>query len=242
MTNDDYQMAKQQFNSALASSCFDPQITIPGGTTYTTLSNLYNDSMRSLFVSLLSKRLALYLIATVATIYAGWRSYGAIGAIQNGIIGGPGEALDRLNGEILKETQFGFDGADTIDDDNQSLKDEKEEEKESANNKENVFSTLIDQSRQSSNIGKSIAILLPLGLTASLVLSYEIVASGGVNNDAIYVVGDTFWSEIYGWVSTYLPYLTALPSLTLCLLFTSAEFRRIFPTKDLMLKSISITS
>jgi hypothetical protein len=97
-----------------------------------------------------------------------------------------------LNGEILKGIQFSFDDADTIDDDNQSIKEEKEEEKESAHNIENVFSTLIDQSPQPSNIGKSIAILLPLVLTASLVISYEIVASGGVKMMQCMLLGTRF--------------------------------------------------
>ncbi|KAL7475740.1 hypothetical protein ACHAW6_001648 [Cyclotella cf. meneghiniana] len=236
MTNDIYVLSKEQFNSALASSGFDPQITTPGSDEYIALSNLYNESMQSLFILLLSKRLALYLIATVATIYAGWRSYGAIRAAENGSIGGPGEALDRLNREILKGENFDFNDSEAIDCIKQSLK----EEKEIAKNEENLLSTLIDQSPQSSNIGRTIAILLPLVLTASLVISYEIVVASDVKNAAIDAAGDTFWSETYGWVSTYLPYLTALPSLTLCLLFTSAEFRRFFPPKYLMLTSNSI--
>ncbi|KAL3795662.1 hypothetical protein HJC23_002069 [Cyclotella cryptica] len=238
VTNDSYQMAKQQFNSAWASSGFDPQIAIPGSAEYIALSNLYNESMQSLFQLLISKRLALYFIATVATVYSGWKSYEGICAIENGIMGGPGEALDRLNREILKGEQFGFVDAVTVDDDIQSLREEKERETK----EENLFSTLIDQSPQSSNIGKSIAILLPLALTASLIISYEMVVAGNVNNAATNAAGATAWKEVKGWISPYLPYLTTLPSLALCLLFTSAEFRSVFPTKDLLLKSNSIAS
>jgi hypothetical protein len=222
--NDTYQFAKQNFNVAMASSNFDPQISPPGSDQYLALSNLYNESMQSLFVLLLSKRIALYFIATVATVYAGWRSNEGIQAIKNGYFSGPGEALDRINSEILdgepyrsveKSTQFA----------------------ESEDDEKNVFATLIDQNEESSNnAGKTLAIGLPLALTASLAISYGIVVAGKSNEAQTITSDANALSEVQTWILTN-PYLASFPGLVLCLLCVSAEFRRVFPSKELLVQS-----
>jgi hypothetical protein len=73
--NDSYQIARQAFNAAMA-TVFDPKLTSPESPEYIAMSDLYNDSMQSLFVLLLSKRIALYVIATVATLFSGYRALG----------------------------------------------------------------------------------------------------------------------------------------------------------------------
>ena len=50
--NDNYQLAKQNFDAAMAS--FNPQISAPDSAEYIATSNLYNESMQSLFLLLLS--------------------------------------------------------------------------------------------------------------------------------------------------------------------------------------------
>ena len=180
------------------------------------MSNLYNESMQSLFVLLLSKRLALYFLATVATVYAGWRSFAGITSIRSGLIGGPGEALDRLDKEVLKGEQF----------DASKISVGGTEADETKNEEDNLFATLIDQNPQSSTIGQSIAIILPLVLFASLGASYLIIVLGS-SNTAIYPTSDNLLSQMKRFISPYYPYLTTLPSLVLCLLFLCAEFRRV---------------
>ena len=220
--NDIYQISKQQFNNAMASG-FDPQTSVPGSPEYATMSNLYNESMQSLFVLLLSKRLALYLIATVATVYAGWRSYDGISAIRNGRFSGPGEVLDRLNGEVLDGEPF-VDLAES-----QSRLKSPEKESEGDNEGKNAFAILIDQNGQTSNAGKIVAIGLPLALTASLAASYSIVSAGKYN---LVSTDSEVLGDVQSWISMNLPFLTTLPSLILCLLFVSAEFRRVFPSTN----------
>ena len=158
---------------------------------------------------------------------AGWISYDGINAIKNGSIGGPGETLDRLNREILEGEKIGLVGADSTDE-NGSVDDAIK----SADDKDNLFATLFDQNQQSSNVGKTIAIFLPLALTACLAVSYELIVAGSANKAAVDVTGENMWSDIQSLISSYLPYLTTLPSLALCLLFACAEFRWVFPSKD----------
>ena len=217
--NDIYQSGKQRFNAAMASG-FDPQLTAPDSAEYIAMSSLYNESMRYLFVLLLSKRLALYFIATVATVYAGWRSYEGVHAIKNGAFSGPGESLDRLNNEILdgepylaKDSSLHQEGTDSEDDDKK------------------VFAAMIDQDEQSlSEAGKTLAFGLPVALTASLAASYCIVVAGKESIVSSAISEDNILSDAQSWLSSNFPYLTTLPSVILCILFLGAEFRRVFPS------------
>lgn len=204
--NDNYQLAKQNFDAAMAS--FNPQISAPDSAEYIATSNLYNESMQSLFVLLLSKRLALYVLATMATVYAGWRSYESTYEISNGRFSGPGEALDRLNSEILDGEQFdSIRRVNNADDDT------------------NVFATLIDENDQSSNAGTTVAIGLPLVLTASLAASYALIVSDKSKEALPIIPSDDILTEA-------VPYLASLPGFIVCLLFVCAEFRRVFPSRD----------
>lgn len=218
--NDSYQIARQTFNAAMATG-FDPTLTSPESPEYIAMSNLYNDSMQSLFVLLLSKRLALYFIATLATLYSGYRAHEGISQIRCGAFTGPGEALDRLNNEIL-------DGKDYLkarsSDENLST-----QEYEDRGDDRDIFASMIDQDEESSsNAGKILALSLPLALTASLVASYGIIVAGK-HSTALPVADDSIFYDMQVWFSSNFPYLTALPGFILCMLFVSAEFRRVFP-------------
>ncbi|KAL7540945.1 hypothetical protein ACHAXR_010505 [Thalassiosira sp. AJA248-18] len=198
--NDDYQSTKETFNAASASL---PANIATDSMEYLSLSSMYNESMQKLFVLLLSKRLALYFLATLATLYAGWRASTGVIAIRDGSFSGPGDALDKLNREIFQDN-------------------EGSEEEGKENNEDQLFATLIDDNPQSSNVGNALAVALPLVLTASLALSYLSVVSKAPS-------GDEYSGEIQEMLASSLPYLSSLPSAILCLLFMATEFRWALP-------------
>jgi hypothetical protein len=223
--NDHYQQLKQQFNLAAAALS-------PGAATdsaeYIGAANVYNESMQSLLVLLLSKRVALYFLATMATLYAGWRASVTIGAIGGGYWGGPGMALDNLNREVLKGESFVYDDGivGTADDD------DKEEEEDVGSDDDDdddkLFATLVDDSPQSTKVGSAIALTLPLLLGGSLALSYSLISffkDAGIDGSSISssIIGDEYLSAIQG----LLPYLTSIPSMALCVLFVATEFRSV---------------
>ena len=197
---------------------------------------MYNESMQSLLVLLLSKRVALYFLATLATVYAGWRASITIGAIERGDLGGPGMALDYLNREVLKGEKRawllddgggvggnnGDDAAATVDVGSES------EKKVDDDDNDKLFATLVDDSPQSTRVGGAIAIILPLVLGASLTLSYTLISffkGVGVDGSSISssIIGDEYLSTMQG----LLPYLTSIPSMVLCVLFVATEFRSV---------------
>ena len=209
--NDDYQFTKSQFNYASAALTQPLADLAKDSAEYTNLSSMYNDTMGKLFVVLLSKRLALYFLATCATIYAGWRASMAVVSIRddNGGYTGPGDALDKLNKEIFQD-----------EDDDSS--DEIEEEK--GRDDDQLFATLIDDSDQSSNAGTILAVALPLVLAGSLAFSYlGVVAKSSIS-------AETSMVELPDELLSSLPYLSSLPSALLCLLFAATEFRWALPT------------
>jgi len=153
--NDDYQTVKAQFNVAAAT--LPPDIA-KDSTEYLAVSSVYEDAMQKLFVLLLSKRLALYFLATLATLYAGWRASLTVNAVQNCSIGA-GESLDRLNREILEGETFSTSPSDKTD--------------EETDQDEQTFATLVDQNPElSSNVGNGLALALPLILGFTLAVSY----------------------------------------------------------------------
>jgi hypothetical protein len=214
--NDNYQTLKQQFDTAAASLSTD---AINSATVeYSVASALYSQSMDSLFVLLLSKRFMLYFIATMATFYAGWRAYGGIEVIASGVFGGQGEALDRLNKEILKGETISYDSYGQTELDNDATEDG-----------DKLFATLIDENPQASNAGNALAIILPLVLASSLAISYTSVTTLVGNNEQYDLSsGSEYLDNLQQWAGDYLLYLSSLPSLILCLLFTAAEFRWAF--------------
>eukprot|EP00986_Skeletonema_menzelii_P007511 scaffold2950_cov93-Skeletonema_menzelii.AAC.12 len=235
--NDHYQQLKQQFNIAAAAL---PPSAPTDSIEYITASNMYNESMQSLLVLLLSKRVALYFLATLATVYAGWRASITIGVIERGDLGGPGMALDYLNREVLKgekrawllddDDDGGGVGGNNGDDANATVDVGSESEKKVDDDDDNdkLFATLVDDSPQSTRVGGAIAIILPLVLGASLALSYTLISffkGVGVDGSSISssIIGDEYLSAIQG----VLPYLTSIPSMVLCVLFVATEFRSV---------------
>jgi len=215
--NDEYQAIKQQFSSASAAL---PTNIPTDSMEYLSVSSMYNETMQQLFILLLSKRLALYFLATVATTYAGWRASMSIAAIRNGSVSGPGDALDRLNREILS-------GEDFLAVDSSDESEEGEDDDDDDDNGDKLFATLVDDNPQSSNVGNALAVALPLALAASLGVSYlAIVFSGTPPNDEYPV---TMLPEI---LTSSLPYLSSLPSAMLCLFFMATEFRWALPSNS----------
>ena len=225
---------------------------------YMSASNMYNTSMQSLLVLLLSKRVALYFLATMATLYAGWRASVTIVAIEMRYLGGPGMALDNLNREVLKgETSVAIingsssssssitNAADDVVDDATMMKNSSsdKEKEEDDDDDEKLFAKLVDNSPQSTKIGGAIALTLPLLLGASLALSYTLISffKNGSSSEGLPLIPSSFignehWSAIQG----VLPYLTSIPSMALCLLFVATEFRSVSTTKAPSTKTSSM--
>lgn len=233
--NDHYQQLKQQFNIAAAS--LPPGSPTTDSSEYIAASTLYNESMQSLLILLLSKRIALYFLATMATLYAGWRASLTIGMIGRGsgggVVGGPGMALDSLNREVLKgERSVVLDGImvgdstdSDVDDDDATVDLSKDSGKEEDDD-DNLFATLVDDSPQSAKVGGAIALILPLLLGGSLALSYTLISffkDVGIASSSIptSIISDEYMNAIQG----LLPYLTSIPSMALCVLFVATEFR-----------------
>ena len=224
--NDQYQQMIQQFNIAASSLPSTYNVAdIKDSIEYITASNLYNESMQSLLILLLSKRVALYFVATCTTMYAGYRASITICAISSGNLSGPGQALDNLNREVLKGESFiEMTTADNSNDDDVTM-----ESMDLKNENENLFATLVDDNPQSTNVGSAIALILPLLLGASLALSYMLISffndGGGGSGASISasIIGDEYWTAIQG----LLPYLSSLPSMVLCLFFVATEFRSV---------------
>lgn len=200
--NDQYQGMKDQFNAAAAA--LPPNAPI-NSVEYLALGSMYNDTMKNLFVLLLSKRLALYFLATLATLYAGWRASMNIVAVNDGRVSGPGDALDCLNREILSGERFADSNRKGRGVDDEGKADE-----------DQLFATLIDDNPQSSNFGTVLAIVLPLVLAGTLAFSYLTVGFGTTGGEE---------SGAFQELGKYLPYLTSLPTMGLCLLFVATEFR-----------------
>ena len=223
--NDNYQQLKQQFNVAAAAL---PPGAATDSAEYIAASNMYNESMQSLLILLLSKRVALYFLATMATLYAGWRASVTIRAIERGYLRGPGMALDNLNREVMKGETNVFATVSEVDADVDATADLaiEVEKEDSDDDDDNLFATLVDDSPQSTKVGGAIALTLPLLLSASLALSYTLISffkdgSGGDSSISSAVIGEEYFSAIQG----LLPYLTSIPSMALCVLFLATEFR-----------------
>ncbi|KAK1745995.1 hypothetical protein QTG54_003919, partial [Skeletonema marinoi] len=225
--NDHYQQLKQQFNLAAAAL---PPGAATDSVEYIGAANVYNESIQSLLVLLLSKRVALYFLATMATLYAGWRASVTIGAIGGGYLGGPGMALDNLNREVLKGESFVYDDGIVVgstDDDDDKVEEE-DVGSDDDDDDDKLFATLVDDSPQSTKVGSAIALTLPLLLGGSLALSYSLISffkDAGIDGSSISssIIGDEYLSAIQG----LLPYLTSIPSMALCVLFVATEFRSV---------------
>ena len=197
--NDNYQFAKDQFGASYAA--LPPNIA-KDSAEYLLVSSGYDDAMKKLFVLLLSKRLALYFLATTATLYAGWRASTSVAAVQNGGFG-VGESLDRINREILEGEAYST--APTG---------------EQPTENKDTFAFIVDQNPEtSSNVGKGLAVVLPIILSGALATSY--FAIGASSN----LASTTEFGELPDVIKRYLPLLSSLPTLGVALLFVAAEFR-----------------
>ena len=215
--NDQYIAVKEQFNLAAASLL---PSTPTDSLEYLSAQDIYNESMQKLFVLLLSKRLMLYFLATLATMYAGWRASSGVLAIRDGRFSGPGDHLDKLTEEVLKGKTYSG-----------STSSEEGDEKKSDDDQ--LFATLVDD--DVSNVSTKLALVLPLVLGLSLALSYLLtVITPSVEESA----SNGSFQDLLSSSS----YLSSLPSAVLCLIFTAAEFRFILPTSDNQQDSDSTTS
>ena len=219
--NDQYIAVKNEFNLAAASLL---PSTPTDSLEYLSAQDIYNESMQKLFVLLLSKRLMLYFLATLATMYAGWRASGGVLAIRDGRFSGPGDHLDKLTEEVLKgKTSFGSTSSE-----------EEEEEDDKKSDEDQLFATLVDD--DVSNVSTKLALVLPLVLGASLSLSYLLtVITPSIEESAS---NGSFQDLLSS--SSYLTSL--LPSAVLCLLFTATELRFILPSSGKQQDSDSTTS
>ncbi|KAL7525711.1 hypothetical protein ACHAWF_003795, partial [Thalassiosira exigua] len=136
-----------------------------------------------------------------------------IAAIRDGKASGPGDALDRLNREILSGENF------FAPRNNESAAGENPDTK---NDDDQLFATLIDDNPQSSYVGNLLAVALPLVLSLTLGVSYLAISSKSLLES-----GNP--GAIEETLASSLPYLLSLPSLGLCLLFVATEFRWALP-------------
>lgn len=220
--NDEYLTLKGQFN--IASASLLPNVATDS-VEYLAAQDMYNDTMQSLFVLLLSKRLALYFLGTVTTVYAGWRASSSVTDIRNERFGGPGNHLDKLTEEVLKGEVFYGKSSSALSSEGLDDQEVTNDKQKNDGDKENdLFATLVDNNP--SDVGTSLALGLPLVLGASLATSYLLTISQTTGNEASTgVIQDLLSSE-------YVPYLSSLPSAVLCLLFVATEFRWILPSDD----------
>lgn len=162
-----------------------------------------------LLTVLVAKRLFIYLIATLATVYAGWRASASISSNNTGSAGtgaGAGKSLDALNREILRGEPpvSAFSSLDSDDS-------EKEEEKRN----DEIFATLDEKE----NVGQTLAFALPIFLTAALSVSYFLLQGGGDATDVSTAsFGDFDVKEI-------LNKFSYISNFAICLLFSAAEYR-----------------
>lgn len=197
--NDNYQFAKDQFGASYAAL---PPDVAKDSSEYLLASSVYDDAMKKLFVLLLSKRLALYFLATTATLYAGWRASSSVAAVQNGVLG-VGSGLDRLNREILEGEAYST--APTG---------------EQPTENRDTFAFIVDQNPEtSSNVAKGLAAVLPIILSGALATSY--FAIGASSN----LAASTEFGELPDVIKRYLPLLSSLPTIGVAMLFVAAEFR-----------------
>jgi len=219
--NDDYRAAKARFDFASAGL---PANVARDSAEYLSASFAYDETMQKLLVLLLSKRVALYFLATAATAYAGWRASMGVAAIRDGSVGGPGDALDRLNREVLEGESFlAIDSSSSRSTGGEGSKTDEEGDDDDSD----LFATLVDRNPQSSNAGNVLALALPLVLAASLGISYLAIALSGAPGD-----GERPPTVLPEAIASSLPYLTSLPSAALCLLFAAAEFRWALPERS----------
>jgi hypothetical protein len=231
--NDECLAAKSTFTSYASSLA--PNV-LPDSLEYITAAAMYNESMRSLFVLLATKRMALYFIATTATVYAGWRaSSTGVLSMQLGGYSGPGDALDGLNREILSGERHCIVTStvpDVVDDNDNDDKLQISKDVDAEIIPPRLFAAIVDDGPTSSkDVGTRLALALPLILGASLTLSYLLsTASFDITQvDMLSSNNNDIENVILEVLTSLLPTLSMLPGAILSLLFVATEFRWAVP-------------
>jgi hypothetical protein len=231
--NDEYLAAKSTFTNYASS--LTPNV-LPDSLEYITAAAMYYESMRSLFVLLATKRLALYFIATATTVYAGWRaSSTGVLSMKLGSYSGPGDALDGLNREILSgerqvtTSRSSSSVSDFVDDD--KLQISKADDADIIPPR--LFAAIVDDGPTSSkDVGTRLALALPLILGASLTLSYLLSTSSFFDISQVDMLSSNnndIENVILEVLTSLLPTLSMLPGAILSLLFVATEFRWAVP-------------
>ena len=162
-----------------------------------------------LLTVLIAKRAFIYLLATLATVYAGWRASASISSNNtgSGTGYGAGKSLDALNREILR-------GEPAASVSSYLDSDDSEEEEEKRNDE--IFAALDEKE----NVGQTLAFGLPLFLTAALSVSYFLLQGGGDVADVstVSAFGSIDVKEI---INTF----SYISNFAICLLFSAAEYR-----------------
>jgi hypothetical protein len=206
ISNDDYLARRHNFDALLASSSSSSSslpssaddgvpILDPSSDYYPSLIVSYDDAMHSLLFLLISKRLTLYFLATIATAYAGWRAYATgVHSMRHGMHVGPGDALDGLNREVLSGERYrqrrrAVDApldALVHDDDAGGIDEVIEDNGDYGGEGIGPFASLIDDGPTSSeDVGTFLAVSLPLVLGALLAISYAMSGNGGPVDDSL---------------------------------------------------------
>jgi hypothetical protein len=154
-----------------------------------------------LLTVLVAKRAFLYLLATLATAYAGWRAATSVPA---------GEALDGLNREILRgepplteskqESSTSMEAADEAD--------------EKTDDDEPIFAVLDEMENVYQNIAFALPFFLAVALSASYIISQGVVSPG----DSTTAVANV---DVLALISKF----STFSNLAVCLLFSAAEYR-----------------
>lgn len=132
-----------------------PAIALPILTDQFRLSQSNTD----LLVLLVAKRVFIYILATVAVSYAGWRSATPLPA---------GESLDALNRDILEGKSYNTNRNTTMD-----VEESKDNYvKTTKTEQEQVIFANLDQLE---NVSQSIAFALPVILAITLLISYKLL-------------------------------------------------------------------
>ncbi len=159
-----------------------------------------SQSSDDLLKVLVAKRAFLYVLATIATVYAGWRASSSSSPA--------GESLDALNREILKGEASSQNRGEDIEESEKTTKQREEKEGEA------VFAVLDEVD----GVNQNFALALPLFLTVALSISY-FLSQGPTTSDI------TLTNNMNLDVFALFGQLTTVSNLVVCLLFAAAEYR-----------------
>jgi len=163
-----------------------------------------------LLTVLVAKRGFIYILATVATAYAGWRASTSLPA---------GESLDALNREILRGEPPPIDEETSDDDDDDDKKVKKAEQKEEKD--EPIFAALDEVE----GVNQNVAFALPFFLASALSVSYFLSQGSFPVDPDIASTNDIDVLALFSKFSTF-------SNLAICLLFSATEYRSCTVSND----------